>query len=97
MHPVFNLEHLRKYHISDPAFGERTVLPETRDYLKASEEYVVEAIIGHMIKPRKNGNQRMFRVRWEGFGPADDTWVSELDLRNVPALKREYLRLHNLT
>jgi hypothetical protein len=39
----------------------------------------------------------MFRIRWEGYGPVDDTWVSERDLRNAPALKREYLRLHQLT
>jgi hypothetical protein len=60
MHPVFNLEHLRKYHVSDPKFGERSKLPDTRDYLKATEEFVVEAIIGHKIKPRKEGNQRMY-------------------------------------
>jgi hypothetical protein len=60
MHPIFNLEHLRKYHISRKELGERTVLPETRDYMAASEEYVVEAIIGHTTKPRKNGSQRMF-------------------------------------
>jgi hypothetical protein len=97
MHLVFNLEHLRKYHVSRKELGERTVLPETRDYMAASEEYVVEAIIGHATKPRKNGSQRMFRVRWEGYGPADDTWVAERDLRNAPAIKREYLRLHKLT
>jgi hypothetical protein len=96
MHPVFNLEHLRKYQVPDPKFGERVKLPDTREYLKATEEYVVEAIIGHKITPRKEGNQRMFRVRWEGYGPTDDTWVSELDLRNAPALKRQYMRMHNL-
>jgi hypothetical protein len=97
MHPVFNLEHLCKYHMSKEELGERTKLPDTREYLKASEEYAVEAILGHVVRPRKNGNQRMFRVRWEGYGPADDTWVSERDLRNVPALKQEYLQLHQLT
>jgi hypothetical protein len=35
-------------------------LPDTREYLKASEEYVVEAILGHVICSRKDGNQRMF-------------------------------------
>ncbi|KAJ7141485.1 hypothetical protein C8R44DRAFT_867103 [Mycena epipterygia] len=55
MHPVFNLEHLRKYHQSDPALGKRTELPATRDYLRASEEYVVEAILGHKIKSKKTG------------------------------------------
>jgi hypothetical protein len=96
MHPVFNLEHLCKYHVSREELGERTVLPETRDYLATSEEYVVEAILGHTTRPQKNGNQRMFRVRWEGYGPTDDTWVSERDLCNAPALKQDYLRLHKL-
>jgi hypothetical protein len=60
MHPVFNLEHLRKYHVSREELGHRMVLPETCDYLTASKEYVVEAIIGHATKPHKNGNQCMF-------------------------------------
>jgi hypothetical protein len=55
MHPVFNLQQLRKYHSPDPEFGERTQLPSTRDYLNALEEYVIEAILGHAIKPRKMG------------------------------------------
>jgi hypothetical protein len=96
MHPVFNLEHLRLYRPSDEKWGLRSTLPETRDYLKATEEYVVEAILGHRVKSRKRGNQRLFLVRWEGYSPADDSWVSEYDLRNAPVLKREYLRLHGL-
>jgi hypothetical protein len=83
--------------MSKEELGERTKLPDTREYLKASEEYAVEAILGHVVCLKKNGNQRMFRVCWEGYGPADDTWVSERDLRNAPALKREYLQLHKLT
>jgi hypothetical protein len=97
MHPVFNLEHLHKYHMSKEELREWTKLSDTREYLKASEEYVVEAILGHVVHSQKDGNQRMFRVRWEGYGPADDTWVSERDLRNVPALKQEYLQFHKLT
>jgi hypothetical protein len=77
--------------VSREELGERTKLPDTWEYLKALEEYVVEAILGHAVRPRKDGNQRMFRIHWEGYGPADDTWVSERDLRNTPALKREYL------
>lgn len=94
MHSVFNLAHLRKYHQSDPKFRERTTLLATRDLLDVTEEYEVEAILGHRLTRRKEGNNRMFLVRWRRFDPSEDSWVSEYDLRNVPELRREYLRLH---
>ena len=56
----------------------------------ASEEYEVEAILGHKLMGKKRGNRRMFRVRWAGYGPESDSWLSEADLRNSPELKRDY-------
>jgi hypothetical protein len=53
MHPVFNLAHLRKYTQSDPMFGDRVILPPTRDLLNATEEYEVEAILGHRMTKRR--------------------------------------------
>jgi hypothetical protein len=96
MHPVFNAAHLRKYHASSPALGERIILPPTRDINAASPEYEVEAILGHKMTRRKSGNKRMFQIRWAGYGPEDDSWVSEDELRNAPTLKREYLRVSGL-
>jgi intein/homing endonuclease len=61
MHLVFNLEHFLKYRQSDSRFGERTHLPTTHDFL-ASEEYEVEAILGHRLASGKNGNQQMYLV-----------------------------------
>lgn len=90
MHPVINIEHLKKYKLSPEEFPDRTTLPPTRDFLP-SEEYEVEAILGHKLAGKKKGNRRMFRVRWAGYGPEADSWVSEADLRNSPELKREYL------
>jgi hypothetical protein len=95
MHPVFNLEHLRKYVPSPTKFGERTELPPTRE-LRASEEYEVEAILGHRLTGKKKANRRMFLVRWKNYGPADDSWVTEYDLRNSAQLKRDYLKSKNL-
>lgn len=95
MHPVFNIEHLRKYNPSPPEFGDRTTLPSTRDFM-ASEEYKVEAILGHRLSSRKNGNRRMYLLQWAGYGPEDDSWGLEYDLRNAPELKQEYLRMNNL-
>jgi hypothetical protein len=91
MHPIFNLAHLKKYRVSDPRFGERTTLPPTRDILNASEEYEVEAILGHRLTKRKDGNRRMYLIRWRGFEPSEDSWVSDYSLRNAPEIRREYL------
>ena len=80
MHPVINIEHLKKYKRSSEEFLDRTILPSTRDFLP-SEEYEVEAILGHKLSGRKKGNRRMFRVRWAGYGPEADSW-------DVPVLAR---------
>ncbi|GLB45097.1 hypothetical protein LshimejAT787_2000020 [Lyophyllum shimeji] len=96
MHPVFNLQHLKRYTPSDPKFEERSILPPTRDFL-ATEEYEVEAILGHRIDSRRKGNRRMYLIRWKGYDPTEDSWVSEYDLRNAPALKREYHAMARLT
>jgi hypothetical protein len=65
--------------------------------LRASEEYEVEAILGHRLVGKKKANRRMFLVRWKNYGPADDSWVTEYDLRNSAQLKRDYLKFKNLT
>jgi hypothetical protein len=96
MHPVFNLSHLRKYTQSDPIFGDQVILPPTRDLLNASDEYEVEAILGHRITKRKNGNRRMYLVRWRGFDLSEDSWISEYALHNAPELCRKYLSLKRL-
>jgi len=90
MHPVINIKHLKKYKLSPPEFEDRTTLQPTQDFLP-SEEYKVEAILGHKLSGKKRGNRRMFRVRWAGYGPESDSWVSEANLHNSPELKREYL------
>lgn len=95
MHPVFNIAHLKKYKPSPAHFGDRSSLPSTRDFI-ATQEYEVEAILGHKLTARSSGNRRMYLVRWAGYGPTDDSWISEYDLRNAPELKREYLALHSL-
>ncbi|KAI0040555.1 hypothetical protein FA95DRAFT_1478406, partial [Auriscalpium vulgare] len=70
---VMNLEHLRLYRPSDPEFGSRTILPNTRQDKPASEEYQVEKIVGHRYDKRRkqmlylihlrNAPQRLFTYR----------------------------------
>jgi hypothetical protein len=83
MHPVFNLEHLKKYTISDPKFGERSVLPSTQDFM-ASKEYDVKAILGHWLTTQKTGSRHIYLVQWKGYNPTNNSWVSEYDLWHPP-------------
>jgi hypothetical protein len=86
MHPVFNLKHLHLYKQSSDHFEERTQLPTTRNLI-ASEEYEVEAILGHKLTSKKNGNHRRYLVWWQGYKSTEDSWISEYNLCNTPAPK----------
>ncbi|KAL1684897.1 hypothetical protein GGG16DRAFT_67398 [Schizophyllum commune] len=74
----------------------RLRLPDNYPMHPASEEYEVEAILGHKLLKRKDGNNRRFRIRWVGYEPSEDSWVSEYELRNAPELKQEYLSMKGL-
>ena len=90
--PVFNIQHLRKYEDSAAEWGERTTMPESRRLRRESEEYEVEAIVGH----RRKGKTVQYLVRWAGYGPQFDTWEPHRGLRNASIVLNEYRKLHNL-
>lgn len=90
MHSVVNICHLKRYTTSDPRFGPRETLPSTRDMLPATEEWEVDRILGHRTTSTRQGRSRQYLVRWKGLDAAEDSWLSEFDLRNAPELKRDY-------
>jgi hypothetical protein len=90
--PVFNIEHLKLYQESDEKWGERTLMRESRRIKPATEEYSVEAIIGHRRKRR--GMEWL--IRWEGYGPQFDTWEPTTSLKNAPLVLNEYKGAHGL-
>lgn len=92
--PVFNLQHLKKYQKSPPEFGERTIMPDTRILKPANEEYEVEKIIGHRYD--KQRRTMLYLVRWVGYSPLYDLWLTPKDLRNAPELLYEYQRRHQI-
>lgn len=51
--------------------------------------YMVRSIITHRIVNQK----REFRVRWEGYGPRDDTWEPEGNVKKLTVFKN-YSKKH---
>ncbi|KAK3915413.1 Chromobox protein-like protein 3 [Frankliniella fusca] len=65
--------------------------PDTNDDLNGdqsdSENFEVEFILGSRVR---HGKQQ-FKIRWKGYGPADDTWEDEENV-DSPDLIAAYLR-----
>ena len=90
--PVFNIEHLKLYTRSDDKWGDRILMKESGQQKPVSEEYSMEAIIGH----RRGKRGMEWLVRWEGYSPQFDTWELTLFLHNTPIVLGEYKRANGL-
>jgi len=90
--PVFNIEHLKPYKESEEKWGECTSMRESRQIKPTSEEYNVEAIIGH----RRKLHGMEWLIRWEGYGPQFNTWEPTACLKNAPLVLDEYKKAHGL-
>lgn len=85
MHPIINADHLVRYRRRDPNVGGET-LPELRPTVN-EEVYEVEKIVGHRRAGRKG---ILYRVRWKGYGPEEDMYETEENLRGAFSRLREY-------
>lgn len=85
---ICNIEPLSKYECSSPDFGERDIMPDPRTDKRHDVEEPVEKIVGHKWDAHRK--HRMYLVRWEGFSPLLDIWVSAAGLRNAPQILADY-------
>lgn len=53
---------------------------------RQADEYDVEAIVGKKTR----AGVVLYRVRWEGYGPDEDTWEPSASLNGCAALVAEY-------
>ena len=85
MHPIINIEHLTRYKCRDSELGGDTLVeprPEAKE-----EMYEVERIVGHQQAGRKG---ILYCVRWKGYGPEEDTYEMEENLRGAFSRLCEY-------
>jgi hypothetical protein len=71
--PIFNIEHLRPYLDSDPEFGFRATLPDTRLHMVEAEEAKVDQIVGHRFDTRVKAWR--YRVRFKKMTSDEDEWL----------------------
>lgn len=93
IHPVISIAHLEKYHTSTPDLGDRTVRDFSRKNFDQLQEWEVESIVGERMDKGKKGRAiRKYCVRFSGFGPEDDQWLTGRQLTNAPECLRAWKR-----
>eukprot|EP00762_Andalucia_godoyi_P007283 ANDGO_01534.mRNA.1 hypothetical protein ABB37_10147 len=62
-----------------------------------TDEWLVEKIVDHLAPAakgrKKSKKDYLFKVRWAGFGPEEDSWLTFVDVRDLQALD-VYLKDH---
>ena len=53
-------------------------------------EYEVEKIVSERYVKRGNRRIKQYLVRWLGYGPDEDRWKSEKELKNAPEIIKEW-------
>ncbi|EUC61564.1 integrase core domain protein [Rhizoctonia solani AG-3 Rhs1AP] len=90
IHPVINIAHLESYKASPPEFGERPVKHIPRQDFEQMPEYEIEKIVAERYVKRKNKRVKQYQVRWLGYGPEEDRWKTEKELKNAPDIIKQW-------
>ena len=92
MHPVFHISLLREYTSDNPENDVPDEIPAVNDRKYGDDEYLVHSIIDHKTAPfperYSKGPALLFRVRWQGYGPKDDTWEPYVHLSKTAELDK---------
>jgi transposase InsO family protein len=81
---------LKNYHVSKMRpflYDERTAQPMQVAAADSFDEFIVEEVLDWNGDPRKGKKTMSFKVRWAGYGPEDDTWVTWQDGKNCTAIQ----------
>ena len=84
IHNVFHISMLEPYHESSTP-GRRQMPPPPVE-IDGHELYIVDKILAQRVRRR----QLQYLVRWQGYGPADDTWEPLSYVKNARQPLREF-------
>jgi hypothetical protein len=89
IHPILNIAHLEVYRKSPVELGERPTKSLNRDDFDTKPEADVERILAERFRKIRGRHIQQFKVRWKGFGPEDDEWMTKKGLRNAPMIQQD--------
>lgn len=82
IHPVVNLEYLKKYHASPDRFGTRSAPPSRPQLLEGAEPFQIGELRAHRIS---RGGRLEYLTHWAGYNDFEDSWEPEDHVRTALA------------
>ena len=90
VHPVFHISLLREYHSDNPQQDPSDDFPVTGEKDYEDDFFHVEEILDHKVAPfplrYQKGPALLFKIRWYGYGPKDDTWEPYVNVKQTEEL-----------
>ena len=87
IHPVFHVSMLKPYHSDTPDTDPVDHIPARGEYISGDNVYTIEKIQAHKIGPcpafYARGPALLFKVRWAGYSPQEDTWEPYVSLKRT--------------
>ncbi|GJP86111.1 hypothetical protein CLOP_g16170 [Closterium sp. NIES-67] len=88
IHNAFHVQLLKPYRDPNTIFVGRQPSPPPPVLVQNEPEYEVESVLAH--RRRRNGTVELL-IRWKGYDPSEDSWVSETDMGNARRPLHDYL------
>lgn len=92
IHPIISCVHLEPA-TKDPFNRESP--PPAPIIVEGEERYIIDRILRKEQRRQRGDKSRRiyYRIRWQGYGPEDDTWIREDELREqVPEMVEDFER-----
>ncbi|GJP29252.1 hypothetical protein CLOM_g23524 [Closterium sp. NIES-68] len=88
IHNAFHVQILKPYRDPNAVFSGRQPPPPPPVLVYDEPEYEVESVLAH--RRRRNGTVELL-IRWKGYYPSEDSWVSKSNMDHARRPLRNYL------
>ena len=92
MNPVINITHLERYQMDRTDQEDCDKRNLNRLDFEDLPKFKVESIIAERMMKRNNRNERQYRVRFTGYAPEFDKWLTRSQLKNAPEVLIDWER-----